>query len=140
MISTVNVAVGVIVQKEAIDNEEVLFFLTKRHEHVHQANKWEFPGGKIEQGETVSEALARELKEEVAIDVLSCEHLSTITHDYGDKKVCLQVYLVDNFEGQPKALEGQKEGWFALSKLAEMNFPKANYPIIELLVKRFAVQ
>ncbi|TPH12045.1 8-oxo-dGTP diphosphatase MutT [Litorilituus lipolyticus] len=137
MLKVVNVAVGVIVQAISSANEEPMFFLTQRHEHVHQANKWEFPGGKIEQSETVGQALARELKEEVAIDVLSCEHLMTINHDYGDKHVCLEVYLIDNYEGKPKALEGQKEGWFALSELATIDFPKANYPIVEQLESRF---
>jgi len=137
MLKVVNVAVGVIIQPASSANEEPMFFLTQRHEHVHQANKWEFPGGKIEQGETIGQALARELKEEVAIEVLSCEHITTINHDYGDKRVCLEVYLIDNYEGKPKALEGQKEGWFALSELGTIDFPKANYPIVEQLERRF---
>ena len=85
----VHVAVGVIVRGEQ-------FFLTKRHQDVHQGGKWEFPGGKLEQGETVAQALYRELKEEVAIEILSCLPLVKISHDYGDKQVLLDVYLVDS--------------------------------------------
>ncbi|GLX77787.1 7,8-dihydro-8-oxoguanine-triphosphatase [Thalassotalea insulae] len=123
----VHVAVGVIVS----DGE---FFLTRRHPDVHQGGKWEFPGGKVEVGETVAQALYRELKEEVAIEVLTCRPLIEIAHDYGDKSVLLAVYLVDNFQGEPSAQEGQQQGWFALSELATINFPEANKAIVEKLM------
>ncbi len=122
----VHVAVGVI-------KCEHQFFLTKRLEDVHQGGKWEFPGGKVETGETVHEALHRELKEEVAIDVLTCTPFMQISHDYGDKKVLLDVFAVDNYSGQPKALEGQQEGWFSLAEFANLNFPTANQAIIDKL-------
>ncbi len=123
----VHVAVGVIVA-----NGE--FFLTKRLEHVHQGGKWEFPGGKVEQGETVAQALHRELNEEIAIDVLSCMPLIDISHDYGDKQVLLDVFLVDNYNGEPHALEGQQQGWFTLEQLQTLDFPEANKLIVEKLV------
>ncbi|WP_440874506.1 8-oxo-dGTP diphosphatase MutT [Thalassotalea sp. PLHSN55] len=126
MQKTVHVAVGVIYQNQQ-------YFLTKRHQSAHQGGKWEFPGGKVESGETVAQALARELKEEVAIDILSCQPLLVIEHDYGDKKVCLDVYLVDNFTGEATALEGQQEGWFSLEELSQLEFPAANVAIIEKL-------
>ncbi|WP_206485035.1 8-oxo-dGTP diphosphatase MutT [Thalassotalea sp. G2M2-11] len=119
----VHVAVGVIVSNHQ-------FFLTKRLDHAHQGGKWEFPGGKVEQGETVAQALARELKEEVAIDVLACTELMKISHDYGDKQVLLDVYLVDNFSGEPNAQEGQQQGWFALEELSKIDFPAANEAIV----------
>lgn len=122
----VHVAVGVIVS-----NGE--FFLTKRLEHVHQGGKWEFPGGKVEAGESVAQALHRELQEEIAIDVLSCIPLLEITHDYGDKEVKLDVYLVDNFQGEPTAQEGQQQNWFSLSELSNVDFPDANIAIVEKL-------
>lgn len=131
MSKQVHVAVGVIYQNEG-------FFLTKRHETAHQGGKWEFPGGKVESDETVAQALARELNEEVGIDVLACQPLITIEHDYGDKKVCLEVFLVDNFHGEPTAQEGQVEGWFSLDELAELDFPAANVAIVEKLKQIFA--
>jgi 8-oxo-dGTP diphosphatase len=122
----VHVAVGVIVS-----NGE--FFLTKRLDHVHQGGKWEFPGGKVEAGESVAQALHRELQEEIAIDILSCTPLIEITHDYGDKQVKLEVFLVDNFQGEPTAQEGQQQSWFSLRELSHVNFPDANIAIVEEL-------
>jgi 8-oxo-dGTP diphosphatase len=122
----VHVAVGVIVREQK-------FFMTKRLAHVHQGGKWEFPGGKVEQDETVASALLRELKEEIAIDVLACLPLVEISHDYGDKKVLLEVFVVDNFNGEPTAQEGQKEGWFSLAQLHRLDLPAANQAILEKL-------
>jgi 8-oxo-dGTP diphosphatase len=126
----VHVAVGVIVR----DKE---YFLTKRLDSAHQGGKWEFPGGKVEKDETVAQALHRELQEEIAIDILSCYPLIEIDHDYGDKKVRLDVYVVDNFQQEPVAQEGQQSGWFTLDELIKLDFPAANAAIVEALkIKR----
>lgn len=122
----VEVAVGVIKRNE-------LYFMTKRLDHVHQGGKWEFPGGKIETNETPEQALIRELQEEVDIKVVSSKSIITIDHDYGDKVVSLKVYLVENFEGESKALEGQKEGWFTFEELLTLDLPAANAGILEAL-------
>ncbi|PCI62963.1 MAG: 8-oxo-dGTP diphosphatase MutT [Gammaproteobacteria bacterium] len=129
MTKTVAVAVGVIYQQSQ-------FFITKRKVDSHQGGKWEFPGGKVENNETVAQALARELKEEINIEVLSCQPLITINHDYGDKKVSLEVFLVDNFIGTAQAQEGQLQQWCSLAELIKLDFPVANQPIIELLQQR----
>jgi 8-oxo-dGTP diphosphatase len=130
MTKIVHVAVGVIKQENK-------FFLTKRSADSHQGGKWEFPGGKVEENETVHQALHRELKEEVAIETLSCTPLMQISHDYGDKKVLLDVFVVDNFTGEAKALEGQQSAWFTLSDFTALNFPAANQAIIEKLHKNY---
>ena len=128
MTKIVHVAVGVIKQQDE-------FFLTKRLADTHQGGKWEFPGGKVEDNETIPQALHRELKEEVAINALTCTPLMQISHDYGDKKVLLDVFIVDNFTGTAKALEGQQSGWFTLAEFSRLNFPAANQAIIEKLQK-----
>lgn len=130
MLNTVHVAVGVII---STSEENIQIFLTKRLQNAHQGGKWEFPGGKVESNETVAQALSRELIEEVDIKVLSCLPLMTIEHDYGDKKVCLDVFVVDNYEGEPCAQEGQQDGWFTLNALKELDFPEANQAIIAKL-------
>jgi 8-oxo-dGTP diphosphatase len=138
----VHVAVGVI---RAMDSEGCYqYFLTKRLKEAHQGGKWEFPGGKVEEGETVAQALSRELKEEVAIDILSCQPLMTIEHTYpakegsdkGSKTVCLDVFIVDNFTGEPSAQEGQGQGWFELNDFEKLDFPEANKAIIEKLLEQ----
>jgi len=136
MPKSIHVAVGVITAIRDITNkdQQTQYFLTKRLEHSHQGGKWEFPGGKVEKSETVAQALARELKEEVAIEVLSCQPLINIKHDYGDKEVLLEVFIVDQYLGEPKAQEGQGQGWFSLNELQTLDFPKANEAIIAKLV------
>ena len=130
----IHVAVGVITSTN--EYQQTQYFLTKRLDNVHQGGKWEFPGGKVEKGETIAQALARELKEEVNIDVFSCHPLTIIHHDYGDKKVCLEVFVVDNYVGEPTAQEGQQQSWFALKEFKNLDFPKANEAIIAQLITR----
>lgn len=128
MKKTIEVAVGVI-------KRNALYFMTKRLEHVHQGGKWEFPGGKVEEGENVEQALNRELKEEVNINVIHSSPLIVITHDYGDKVVLLDVRLVESFNNEPKALEGQEEGWFTYQELQNLALPAANKEILTALSK-----
>lgn len=122
----VHVAVGVIARGDDI-------FITLRHDHLHQGGKWEFPGGKVEQGESVQEALARELLEEIGIQVLKSEPVIVINHDYGDKVVKLDVHRVTDFSGEPHGKEGQSARWVALDALQAQDFPAANVPIIKAL-------
>ncbi|PKI13065.1 8-oxo-dGTP diphosphatase MutT [Colwellia sp. 12G3] len=142
MNKVVHVAVGVITR--CCEEEGTLYFLTKRLQEAHQGGKWEFPGGKVEKDETVAQALARELKEEVAIDVLSCQPLIKIEHTYlakegsgkADKSVCLEVFIVDNFIGEPSAQEGQGQGWYTLNDFETLDFPEANKAIIDKLLEK----
>ncbi|PCI57422.1 MAG: 8-oxo-dGTP diphosphatase MutT [Gammaproteobacteria bacterium] len=131
MSKSVHVAVGVIISTN--EHQQTQYFLTKRLNDAHQGGKWEFPGGKLEKNETIAQALARELKEEVNIEVLSCQPLMVIHHDYGDKKVCLEVFVVDNYIGEPSAQEGQEQSWFTLKEFNKLDFPKANEGIIAKL-------
>ncbi|GJM12398.1 MAG: 7,8-dihydro-8-oxoguanine-triphosphatase [Pseudohongiella sp.] len=126
--STVHVAVGVVLN----DNSEVLIAL--RPIQSHQGGLWEFPGGKVEAGESVEQALQRELEEELGIKVLSCSALMQISHQYTDKSVRLDVWRVEKFSGTPKGREGQAIEWRALSQLKASDFPQANEAIISALV------
>jgi len=130
MSKLVHVAVGVICREQQT-------FLTRRLEGTHMAGKWEFPGGKVEADETVAEALSRELKEEVGIEVLACSPLINIEHDYGVKKVLLEVFLVDQFLGEPEAQEGQEQQWLDVSDLSAVDFPEANLEIVNKVKQYF---
>lgn len=120
----VHVAVGVIVGKDGA------ILIAKRPDKTHQGGLWEFPGGKVEDSETLFDALKRELREELAIEITATEPLIKIRHDYGDKVVLLDVHKVTEFSGQPQGNEGQPIQWVAPSSLHEYNFPAANHPII----------
>jgi 8-oxo-dGTP diphosphatase len=123
----VHVAVGV------ISNALGDIFIAKRADHLHQGGLWEFPGGKVEAGETVTDALARELREELAIDVLQTSPLIQIRHDYGDKAVLLDVHRVASFVGEPIGAEGQLVRWVPVNELSCYQFPAANIPIIKAI-------
>ena len=122
----VHVAVGVIARGDEI-------FITLRPDDVHQGGKWEFPGGKVEEGETVLQALRRELAEEVGITVNHSEPVIVITHDYVDKQVKLDVHRVKDFAGEPHGKEGQASRWVNVKSLNANDFPEANVPIISAL-------
>lgn len=125
-------AVGVVFHP---DNRRIL--VARRPEGLHQGGLWEFPGGKIEPGEGVEEALARELREELSIGVLDYRPLIQVTHDYPDMPVLLDVWLVRRFSGEPQGREGQPLRWVAAGDLARLPFPAGNRAIIEC-VQQFA--
>lgn len=123
---TIEVAVGVVLR-------DGMIFISKRADDLHQGGKWEFPGGKRESGESMADALSRELREEIGIQVKQHSPLLVIEHDYGDKRVILDVQLVKKFDGEPGHLEGQITQWAAISELHNYNFPEANKAIVEKL-------
>ncbi len=125
----VYVAVGVIINK----NNQVL--IAKRASHQHQGDKWEFPGGKVEAGETAQQALSRELKEELGIEIKSPLHITDINHKYTDKTVCLNVYEVRDWSGKPEGREGQPLLWVKKSDLSQYTFPSANVKILDKIKK-----
>ena len=124
----VHVAVGVILDAE----QNIL--LTRRHDHLHQGGLWEFPGGKVEAGESVSTALERELREELGITPEKTSALIEIHHDYGDKSVLLDVHVVWTFSGEPRGLEDQPMVWVPVSELTEYAFPEANEAIVQAVL------
>ena len=123
----VHVAVGVIL--DAANR----ILITRRHDDAHQGGLWEFPGGKVEPDESVERALARELREELGIELGDVVSLVAVRHDYGDKSVLLDVHTVRNFSGQARGLEGQPLQWVTVDELYKYEFPEANLPIAEAI-------
>ncbi|BFM19701.1 Nudix family hydrolase [Gilvimarinus japonicus] len=123
----VHVAVGVITDA----NGKIL--IAKRPQVAHQGGLWEFPGGKVEPGETVQQALTRELFEELDVQCSDFVPVIQISHDYGDKQVLLDVYRVVSFTGTAIGKEGQPLNWVSPSELGSYPFPAANYPIVNAL-------
>ncbi len=104
--------------------------ITRRADDVHQGGLWEFPGGKVEAGETVRDALARELREELGINVQQARPLIRVSYDYPDKSVLLDVWRVDGFGGEAHGREGQPLSWVRPQVLSDYDFPAANTPIV----------
>ncbi len=125
--SLIHVAVAAIVNSD----NEVLIAL--RPDHVHQGGKWEFPGGKLEDDEDVFDALKREIKEELNINVEEASPLIKIKHHYDDKSVLLDVWRIDRYSGDPAGIEGQPIRWLKIDELMPDEFPIANRPIIRAL-------
>jgi 8-oxo-dGTP diphosphatase len=119
-----HVAVGV------IKNTHGQILISLREPSLHQGSLWEFPGGKLEFGETAQQALIRELNEELAITVLASTPLMTIKHHYPELTVQLHVFLVDQFSGLAKGNEGQTIKWVTAAELTNYQFPAANQAII----------
>lgn len=126
----VHVAVAVIV----VNDSDIL--IARRPDDKHQGGKWEFPGGKVEAGESVPAALVRELDEEVALKVTEDQitALMEIPFHYPDKSVLLDVCWVQanmNDALLAHGAEGQEVRWVPFPRLAEFEFPAANQPILE---------
>lgn len=127
MSNLVHVAIAIITNKK----NEVLISL--RAENAHQGGLWEFPGGKLEQGESVFNALKREIYEELNITIEKASSFKKIKHQYTDKNILLDVWKIDSFSGEPVGAEGQQIKWQTVSDLNEKLFPVANIEIIQAL-------
>ncbi len=98
-----------------------------------QAGRWEFPGGKVEPGETAEQAVRRELGEELGIDVRRLAAVGVFTHDYPDRSVEIALWLVPEFVGQPRGLDGQSLRWVDPAALAHCDLLEADLPMIPAL-------
>ncbi|AML60048.1 8-oxo-dGTP diphosphatase MutT [Serratia rubidaea] len=123
-----NIAVGI------IRNARQEIFITRRGADSHMAGFWEFPGGKIEAGETAEQALYRELLEETGIEAGQAALLEVLEHRFTDRIVTLNFYLVENWQGEPFGREGQPMRWVKQAELREDEFPPANAAIVRQLV------
>ena len=99
------------------------------------AGLWEFPGGKIEPGETAEAALVRELREELGIQVQPGSHIITVPQAYPAKRLRLDVRRVSAWKGVPKGHEGQALAWVPPHKLADYAMPPADVPVVAALTR-----
>ena len=132
-IPVLHVAAGVLF------NDQSHVLIGQRAPGSHMGGSWEFPGGKIEAGETSLEGLVRELQEELAIQALYVRHLLYFSHHYPDRTVHLHVWLVLNWEGNPKGVEGQPLRWVPTDMLLEQGLLPADTKIVTSLQKHTAI-
>ncbi|PSU33422.1 (deoxy)nucleoside triphosphate pyrophosphohydrolase [Photobacterium lutimaris] len=109
------------------------YLLTQRHEHASQGGLWEFPGGKVEAGETDQQALERELREELAIESATGQFLADSVFDYGDKVVHLKGYLTHWVSGELVLHSHQDATWVECDEIKAFTLCPADYPIVEVL-------
>ncbi len=97
---------------------------------------WEFPGGKIAAGETSAEALARELAEELGIEVITCSPFMNLRHEYDDRVVSIEFFIVSEWNSDPVGREGQELRWVPTHALDARELLPADIPVIAALQQR----
>lgn len=109
--------------------------IAKRHENQMLGGLWEFPGGKVEQGETHEECVVREFKEEVNLQIEVVKPLCKVDHAFTHFTITITAYICNYVSGNAKAISGSKIKWVYPESLTEFPFPKANKVIIEKTMK-----
>lgn len=109
--------------------------IAERPAGKHMAGRWEFPGGKVAPGESEKAALARELQEELGIEVTDARPMMRLTHRYPDREVELSLWMVDSYRGEPQALDGQRLKWVRRAQLGSEDILEADRPFVAALVQ-----
>jgi 8-oxo-dGTP diphosphatase len=107
--------------------------IAQRPGSKHMAGRWEFPGGKVATAESEQEALGRELREELGVQVRDPQFCLRLTHAYPDRTVALSCWIVRDFAGEPQGLDGQQLKWVRAGELADQDILEADQPFIEAL-------
>lgn len=108
--------------------------LAQRPAGKHLAGGWEFPGGKLEPGESRLATLARELKEELGIVIGAAHPLMRLTHAYRERDIDLDVWMVMDYQGEPRSLDGQRLRWCEREALANAGLLPADRPVVTALL------
>ena len=134
-----------IVNRKSIEVSAALIFrdgrllIAQRHAKSHLGGLWEFPGGKLEAGETFEQCLIREIREELGVEISVVELFEEIVHDYPEKSVRLKFFICQLRRGEPQPLDCAAVKWIEKSQMAAHEFPAADAQLLEKLKSpRFA--
>ena len=116
----------------AVIERQDRFLVTRRQDGVHLAGFWEFPGGKVADGESHTDALCREIHEELDVNIVVRELVLETSHEYADRVVTLFFYRCD-LVGTPRPMIGQQMTWVARDELPSLKFPPADDELIQRL-------
>ena len=119
----------------ALIRREESFMICRRPEGKARAGLWEFVGGKVEEGESLEQALIRECREEIGVTVTVGEPYMTVTYDYPDISVRLTLFNAEIAEGEPVPMEHNAIAWITPSEVDDYPFVPADKPIVERLAK-----
>lgn len=127
-----------LVAAAAVVDKDGRVLVTQRPEGKPMAGLWEFPGGKIKEGETPEFALCREIEEELGIEVRECcfTPIAFASHSYTDFHLMMPLYICRMFKGYPQSREGQQIKWVKPAELFNMPMPEADIPLIHQLMER----
>lgn len=114
--------------------------IAQRPEGKALAGRWEFPGGKLDQGEDPRDGLARELREELGVEVHDAERLIRYSHAYADRVVRLDLWLVTSWSGDPRGLDDQALKWVRPERLEFEDILEADQPMVDALLARDAAR
>lgn len=123
----------ILVVAAALYDAQGRVLIAQRPQGKHQAGRWEFPGGKVAPGESEGQALARELHEELGIEVTASRPFMRLEHSYPDRSVELSMWIVERFSGTPRSLDGQQLRWLAPADLVHADLLEADRPFVEAL-------
>jgi A/G-specific adenine glycosylase len=114
-------------------NDDRQILIDRRKPEGLLGGLWEFPGGKVEPGETIETCIAREIQEELGIEIEVGERLIVVDHAYTHFRVTLNVHHCRHLNGEPQAIECDEVKWVSINELDQYPFPKANLQIIEAI-------
>jgi len=114
-----------------IRNEEDEVLVVQRGEATDHPFKWEFPGGKVKEGESEEECIIREIKEELSIDIVICTHQTDVEYDYGEKHILLIPFVCDTLDELPVLSEHVAYKWLKHSNLKDVDFSEADMIIAQ---------
>ena len=126
----VDVVIGIVMRRGKI-------LICQRRQNDALGGYWEFPGGKIEPGESHEQCLERELAEELAIRVRPLRAMDIIEFEYPKARIRLHPYLCEHVAGEPQALASQQAAWVSPTELQNYQFPRANDGLIADLARQF---
>lgn len=115
------------------DGDRYLCMQRCRSEYTYTTEHWEFPGGKVKEGETEHHALIREIKEEMDWDIYVGKCLGSIVHEYPDFSITLTAYLCRGGEGEFKLLEHLDYQWLTLEEMDKLKWTEGDRKLLELL-------
>ena len=125
-----------VVASVILREDKVLCVQRAEHEKEYISFKWEFPGGKVEQGEDRIQALKREIREELHLEIQIIEFLMTVEHTYPDFYLAMHAYTCEISSGEPVLTEHVDLKWLSVNELAELDWAAADIPIVKHLQAR----